>query len=227
MTLPTDPKIRSVLMRLHADSAAQEAELVQYFGRRALDGTLDWKHLDDDADRFLADKLVALEADKAAFCAQVCTALRARTVVEAGTSFGASTLHLAAALREIAEADGTRARLIATEYEPRKAAAARANFTEAELDDIIELREGDLRETLVDIEGPVDFALIDIWTEMARPALERIAPHLRPGAVVIADNTTQFRNAYTDYFAFVNDPANRLRTMTLPFEGGLEFTVRY
>jgi len=67
---------------------------------------------------------------------------------------------------------------------------------------------------------------MDIWTPMVRPAIERVAPHLRPGAVVICDNTTQFRDAYADYFAFIDDPRNGLRTMTLPFEGGLEFTVR-
>jgi predicted O-methyltransferase YrrM len=61
---------------------------------------------------------------------------------------------------------------------------------------------------------------------MARPALELVAPYLRDGAVVIADNTSQFPDAYRDYFEFVNDPANHFRTMTLPFEGGLEFTVR-
>jgi predicted O-methyltransferase YrrM len=61
---------------------------------------------------------------------------------------------------------------------------------------------------------------------MARPALERVAPRLRPGAIVVADNTVQFRDAYRDYFDFVNDPANRLRSLTLPFEGGFELTVR-
>ena len=103
---------------------------------------------------------------------------------------------------------------------------ARGHFAEAGLADLIDLREGDLRETLVDIEGPIDFMLIDIWTPIARPALALIAPHLREGAVVICDNTVQFRDAYEDYFSFVQDPRNRLRTMTLPFEGGLEFTVR-
>ena len=44
---------------------------------------------------------------------------------------------------------------------------------------------------------------------------------------MIADNTTQFRDAYADYFAFVNDPKNGLRTLTLPFEGGLEFTTKH
>ena len=116
--------------------------------------------------------------------------------------------------------------MIGTESEPEKVRIARGHFAEAGLADLIDLREGDLRETLVAVEGPVDFMLIDIWTPMARPALSLIAPHLREGAVVICDNTLQFREAYADYFDFVHDPRNGLRTMTVPFEGGLEFTVR-
>jgi len=83
-----------------------------------------------------------------------------------------------------------------------------------------------LRETLKDLSGPVDFVLIDIWVEMARPALERVAPHLRPGSIVVADNTRAYRDGYEKYFNFIAEPANRLRTMTLPFSGGLELTVR-
>jgi predicted O-methyltransferase YrrM len=226
VTLPADPKARAVAERLHARSAAQEAELGAYFGRRAKEGTLDWKGLDAEAHSFMADKLVALEPDKAAFCAQVCRALRARTVVEVGTSYGVSTIHLADAVREVALAGGGAGKVIATEYEPAKAAAARAHWAEAGVSDVIELREGDLRETLKDLQGPIDFVLMDIWTEMARPAIEMIGPHLRPGAVVIADNTAQFAHAYADYFAYVNDPANALRTQTLPFSNGLEFTVK-
>lgn len=40
-------------------------------------------------------------------------------------------------------------------------------------------------------------------------------------------NRWQFREAYTAYLEYVADPSHRLRTMTLPFAGGLEFTVRY
>jgi hypothetical protein len=43
---------------------------------------------------------------------------------------------------------------------------------------------------------------------------------------VICDNTEQHRAAYADYFAFINDPAQPFRTMTLPFNGGLEMSVR-
>ncbi len=195
------------------------------FTSRAKAGDLDWNAFDERTDRFLRDKLVALDREKAELCYQLCRALRATRVVEAGTSFGVSTLYLAAAVRDNTK-QGESGIVIGTEYEPAKARAARANFAEAGLSELIDLREGDLQETLKEIDGPVDFMLIDIWTPMARPALELVAPHLRPGAIVLCDNTTQFRDAYRDYFEFVNDPANCLRTTTLPFEGGFELTVR-
>ena len=71
----------------------------------------------------------------------------------------------------------------------------------------------------------MDFVLVDIWIAMARPALEMIAPHLRPGAIVVCDNTARDRSDYADYFAFLEHPVNRFRTMTLPFDGGLEMSV--
>jgi len=67
--------------------------------------------------------------------------------------------------------------------------------------------------------------LIDIWTAVALPALKQVAPHLRPGAVIVCDNTTLYREAYRDYFNYVTE-SNGFSTMTLPFDGGLEFTVK-
>jgi len=226
-------KIDGLLDRLYARNVVQNDALETYFTTRAAEGSLDWNHFDERTNEFLKDKLIALDRSKAEFCYHLCRALRAHRIVEAGTSFGVSTLFLAAAVRdnlrqETRSQDGTRQSgvVIGTEHEPEKAKMARSHFVEAGLADLIDLRAGDLRETLVDVEGPVDFMLIDIWTPMARPALSLIAPHLREGAVVICDNTLQFREAYCEYFDFVHDTRNGLRTMTLPFEGGLEFTVR-
>ena len=221
-----------LLDRLYARSAAQDDSLMTYFTTRAAEGSLDWNQFDERTNDFLRDKLIALDRAKAEFCYQVCRALHARRVVEAGTSFGVSTLFLAAAVRDNRRQDlqrgdrGHSYAVVGTESESEKARVARGHFAEAGLADLVDLREGDLRETLADVAGPVDFMLIDTWTPMARPALSLVAPHLREGAVVICDNTLQFREAYAEYFAFVHDPRNGLRTMTLPFDGGLEFTVR-
>jgi predicted O-methyltransferase YrrM len=218
-----DPKLEALLDRLHSESDAQIAETDAYYARREREGTLDEQYaFDDEMHRFFADKMVALDREKGEFCYQLCRALRATRVVEAGTSFGISTLYLAAAVRDNQVENGV---VIGTEHEPRKAEIARANFAEAGLCEFIELREGDLRQTLQDVGAPVDFMLVDIW-DVALPALERVSPNLRRGAVVVCDNTADDAVEYRDYFAFVNDPSNRFRTMTVPFAGGFELTVR-
>jgi predicted O-methyltransferase YrrM len=226
MSVLGDPRIETMLETLQARSKAQEPLAGPYYQARAAAGRTDWA-MDDGDHAFFADKLVALDPDKAEFCYALCRASDARRVVELGTSFGVSTLYLAAAVRDNCR-DGGAGIVIGTEHEAAKAAAARAHFAEAGLADWIDLREGDLRETLQDLTGPIDFALFDIWTPMARPALELIAPHLRPGAVVCADNTAEprAREGYRDFFAFVADRANGLRTLTLPFTGGFEMTVK-
>jgi len=217
----SDTALQARIDALQARSTAQEAETNDYFGDRAKKGELSWDGLDAASHQFMADKLVALEPVKAEFCHMLCRALRATRVVEVGTSYGVSTLYLADAVR--ANGGGV---VIGTEHEAAKAAFARASFAEAGLSKYIDLREGDLRETLKVIEGPVDFVLMDIWTEMARPAIELIGPHLRPGAMVVADNTASFRHPYRFFFEYVNDPKTGLKTMTLPFDGGLEVVVK-
>jgi len=218
-----DPKLEALLDRLHAQSDTQADETNAYFERREQEVAIDQEGFyDDDMQRFLSDKMVALDRDKAQFCYLLCRSLRAARVVEAGTSFGVSTLYLAAAVRDNQVENGV---VIGTEYEPKKAEIARANFKEAGLSEFIELRVGDLRQTLQDVGGPVDFLLVDIW-QVALPALELVSPSLRPGAIVACDNTAEDIAEYRDYFEFVHDPRNRFRTMTVPFQGGFELTVR-
>jgi predicted O-methyltransferase YrrM len=221
-----DPALARLLDRLHRQSDAQLEAMRPYYAERERRKAPPTAEEAAGIKAFLSDKLVALDRDKAEFCYQLCRAMNARRIVEVGTSYGVSTLYLAAALRDNLPAGAGRGKVIGTEYEPGKAAAARRHFAEAGLDACIELREGDLRETLRHIDGPVDFMLVDIWIPMTRPALELVAPHLRPGAIVVCDNTEQYRQAYADYFAFINDPAQGFRTMTLPFAGGLEFSAR-
>ncbi len=222
-SLLNDPKLEALLDRLHGESDKQVDATSAYFRQRRLDGTLDYETpYDDDLHGFLSDKMVALDRDKGEFCYQLIRALRARRVIEAGTSFGVSTLYLAAAVRDNQIENGV---VIGTEFEPDKVKIANANFSEAGLSDYIELREGDLRETLKDPGGPVDLLLVDIW-EVALPALELVSASLRSGAIVLCDNTTSSADEYRGYFEFINDPKNRLRTMTVPFQGGFELTVR-
>ena len=131
--------IDDLLDRLYAQNAGQAEALESYFTARAEEGSLDWNGFDDDANNFLRDKLVALDRAKAEFCYQVCRATGARRVVEAGTSFGVSTVFLALAVRDNlrqhsrggVSGDSQASVVIGTELEPEKARIARATAVSA------------------------------------------------------------------------------------------------
>jgi predicted O-methyltransferase YrrM len=140
----------------------------------------------------------------------------ARTIVEFGTSFGISTLHLAAALR-----DNGGGRLITSEFEPSKAALARANITEAGLIDLVEFREGDALETLArDLPEQIDLVLLDGAKGLYPEILALLEPHLRPGALVLADNADWSQ----EYLAKVRAPAEGY--LSVPFAEDVELSMR-
>ena len=108
----------------------------------------------------------------------------ARSIVEFGTSFGISTLHLAAALR-----DNGGGRLLSTEFEASKVARARANLAAGGLADLVEVREGDALRTLAsDLPDSIDLLLLDGAKALYPEVLALVESRLRPGALVIADN---------------------------------------
>jgi predicted O-methyltransferase YrrM len=224
------PEAAEVVRRLHAQSDGQFVSTVTRFLISAVYNRLRGDKTDftvtDAGKKLLADKLVALDPEKAALCYLLCKSLSARRVVEAGTSFGVSTIYLASAVRDNVRAAGGSGVVIGTEHEPAKAAAARRHFAAAGLSDWIELREGDLRQTLQNVDAPIDFMLVDIWIPMALPALELIAPRMRPGGIVLCDNTVQFAKRYADYLRYVRDPQGCFRSLTLPMKGGMEMSVR-
>lgn len=175
--------------------------------------------------QFLSDKLVALDPDKARLSYLLCRASGATRVVEVGTSFGVSTIYLAAAVRENMNDTTSDGCVIGTEWDQTKVEAAWNNLRAAGLADVVDIRQGDVRETLRNDLGPIDFVLMDIWVPVAKPALELLMPNLRRGAIVIADNVVSFRNEYQEYLALVRDPSKGFQSMTLPHKGGVELSV--
>ncbi len=122
-------------------------------------------------------------------------ATRPATIVEFGMSFGISAIHLASAVRD----NGT-GQVVTTELSADKIAAAKKTFAETGLDDLITIREGDALSTLADLDGPVDFVLLDGWKELYLPVIELLEPRLSPGTLVVADNTEMAdAQPYLDY----------------------------
>jgi len=142
--------------------------------------------------------------------------LRARSIVEFGASFGVSTLHLAAALR-----DNGGGQLITTEFEPSKAVRARANLAAGGLLDQVEIREGDALETLtVNLPERIDLLLLDGAKALYTDVLDLVESRLRPGAMVLADNA----DYCIDYLTRVRSPESGY--ISVPFADDVELSMR-
>ena len=140
----------------------------------------------------------------------------ARTIVEFGTSFGISTLHLAAALR-----DNGGGRLITSEFERSKVARARKNLTDGGLIDLVEIREGDALKTLsVDLPETIDLVLLDGAKALYPDVLSLVESRLKPGALIVADNA----DSCPEYLERVRATAEGY--MSTPFAEDVELSMR-
>jgi predicted O-methyltransferase YrrM len=150
----------------------------------------------------------------------IARSIDARKIVEFGTSFGISTLYLAAAAK-----DNGGGVVVGSEIEPSKHAKAEEHLREAGLDGFADVRLGDAMKTLADIEAPIDMVLLDGWKDLYLPILELLKPKLRPRAVVLADNIFTFRKALRPYVAYVQSGANGFVSSTLDISDGFELSV--
>ncbi|KAI3580604.1 S-adenosyl-L-methionine-dependent methyltransferase [Fusarium oxysporum f. sp. albedinis] len=176
------------------------------------------------------DRFVALEPEKCAIVYLLLRASGATNIVEAGTSFGVSTIYLALAAKQNALLKNVSAKVIATENESTKAIRAQENWKRSDSSDdvsgCIDLREGDLKETLkTDLPEPIDFLLLDIWSALALPTLQVVQPRLKKGALIVADNIISSAAGYTDLVDYPSDKNNGFRTTTAPYDGGLLIAV--
>ncbi|OJJ29732.1 hypothetical protein ASPWEDRAFT_63264 [Aspergillus wentii DTO 134E9] len=236
MSLPSPvkaaPHILQLLSQLHETSLKQEATISdkkKVFSSDIL-GDFEDKQASnpkDDFDRLMLDKFIALDQDKCEFTYQLIHAMGATNIVEAGTSFGVSTIYLALAVAGTKTATGKSGIVIATEKEKEKAAIARQYWAQCgpAVEQEIDLREGDLLETLKEGLPQVDLLLLDIWAPLSLPTLKTVLPRLRPGAVVLTDNTISGAKGYADLLAYLRAPENGFFNQTLPFTNGFEMSV--
>src|SRR5262245_17493897 len=144
-TVLCDPRADTVLARLDGEAKTQSSEMRRYYDAKKLQPkrTTDPDSPEDMA--FVRDKFVALDPEKCDLCYMLCRSIKARRVVEFGTSFGVSTVYLAAAIRDTVQEDGGSGIVIGTEIEPNKAKVAVANLTDAGLAEFVDVRIGDAR----------------------------------------------------------------------------------
>jgi predicted O-methyltransferase YrrM len=216
-----DPQVAATLQRLHSRARRDGWVLL-----RALPALLvaiaSGRDTSKSVEPYLKDAYIPVDADQGRLLYATARAIRARLILEFGTSFAVSTIYLGAAAR------ANNGRVIGTEMEPAKVKAARANVAEAGLASVVEIREGDAMQTLSSLDAPIDFLLLDGWKDLYLPMLKMLSPKMHPGTVVMADNIFTFKKALRPYVEYMQNRANGFDSVSLPIGSGhgMEYSVR-
>jgi predicted O-methyltransferase YrrM len=206
-----DPRVRRVLDDMHASADRNDPPLLEKArGKRGTERT-----------SLLDNAFIPVSADAGRLLYVLARSAAPGTVVEFGTSFGISTIYLAAAVR-----DRGAGRVITTELHAGKAARARDYIAATGLADLVDLRVGDALQTLQDVTGGVSLAFLDGWKELYLPFLRMLEPSLAPGALVVADDLDLFPDVLRDYLAYVRDSAHGYVSAMLPVGDAMELSVR-
>jgi len=214
------PRVAQLIERLYEDVQANAAKKEEVFGGMSEKERAEFSSTSPDDYRKAYGRAkelyLAVAPQTAHLLYMQARSMNAHTIVEFGTSFGFSTIHLAAALR-----DNGGGQVIGTEFEPDKIEQAYANLREAGLEDLVDIREGDALETLArDLPGKVDLVLMDGHKPLYPKVLELLRPKLRQGACLIADNAS----SNEEYL-------NRVRAadgdfLSVPYEGDVEISIK-
>jgi predicted O-methyltransferase YrrM len=206
MSMMIDETIEAVLAA-YEDRAENEARIIGSLG---------------ESDFYMQrdDFLLSVGRRTATLLNVIASEAGARTILEIGTSYGYSTIWLAAAARE------TGGRVVTLELQQEKSDYARQQLARAGLEPFVEFRVGDARESIAALPGPFDFVLLDLWKDLYIPCFDLVLPKLATGAVVVADNMLhppQSRPHADAYHAHVHRTPG-LESVLLAVGSGIEIT---
>ena len=165
-------------------------------------------------------EMLAITADTGVFFSILLKAIRARRVLEVGTSAGFSTLWLADAI-------GKKGRLTTIEMDPRKVERARKNFKQAGVDRLVEVKQGVALDVLCTLRGKFDFVLLDADKENIIKYFDLVLPLVRAGGIIAADNMLfppPYRPMMKKYARHVRK--HNVQSVTVPIGMGEEITIK-
>jgi predicted O-methyltransferase YrrM len=206
-----DARVRGLLERLHMTADSNDPPLIAKTKGKS----------NEERAAILGDAFIPVDRQSGQLLYTLARSSAPGTIVEFGTSFGISTIYLAAAVRDRGEGS-----VITTEIHTGKAERAREYISEAGLLDVVDLRVGDALETLKPVDSDVSLVFLDGWKPLYLRVLHLLEPALQPGALVAADDIHLFPEALAPYLAYVRDPANGFVSVTFPVGDAMELSTR-
>jgi predicted O-methyltransferase YrrM len=175
----------------------------------------------DELDRLRATRDDAWQIPRAEgdLLYHIALAMRAKTIVEIGTSYGFSGLFWAKALQQ------TGGQLHTIDRDPKKYNSSRESFARAGVDQIVNNYLGEASQILANMTGPIDIAFIDADKPATRGYFDLLWPMVRVGRCIITDNAATHRKELADFISHVRS-LNNGSSVEVNVGNGIEWTIK-
>lgn len=169
-------------------------------------------------------QMLAITADTGMFFSILLKSVKAKRVLEIGTSAGFSTLWFADALLE------NNGSIITIEADRKKIERAQKNFKQAGVDGMIKMMEGRALDVLrqMGTKNKFDFVFIDADKENVKEYFSLVLPMVRVGGIIAVDNMLypeRYRPYMSRYAKYVQNMRD-IQSVTVPIGMGEEITVK-
>lgn len=138
-----------------------------------------------------------------------------RHALEIGAASGYSAIWIGLGLRE------TGGRLTTIEYDPQRAAEARANIARAGLSDIVRVIPGDAFKAIPQVEGPFDFVFLDAWKRDYQRFFDLVFPRMPKGGLFVAHNVLNKRDEMGDFLKTIHTHPDLFTSIVAPSGEGV------
>ena len=138
-------------------------------------------------------------ADDAGLLRVLVAAVKAKRGVEVGSFKGFGAINMGMSFEH------NKGRLFTHEIDPAIADQCRENLKKVGLEETVTVVTGDALKTLPELEGEIDFVFIDAKKDDYLKYLKILEPKLKPGALIVADNTIRSAKAMKDFLDYLKE----------------------
>ena len=168
-----------------------------------------------------ADKgQLAVSEEDGRFLRVLVAARSAKSVLEIGAASGYSGIWLGLGARE------SGGRVVAVEYDARRAKEAASNIRAAGLDGVVEVVHGDAFAVIPRLSGTLDFVFLDAWKPDYKKFFDLVFPRLTPGGVFVAHNVVNKKDEMEPFLGTILNHPSLFTTIVSPSHEGMSVSYK-
>lgn len=168
-----------------------------------------------------ADKgQLAVSEEDGRFLRVLVAARSAKSVLEIGAASGYSGIWLGLGARE------SGGRVVAVEYDARRAKEAASNIRAAGLDGVVEVVQGDAFAVIPQLPGTFDFVFLDAWKPDYKKFFDLVFPRLTPGGVFVAHNVVNKKDEMEPFLGTILNHPSLFTTIVSPSHEGMSVSYK-